>query len=161
MKDRLSLDGEKCPSCGQGILHAILRTEDFEVDLGDDSKVKVYVENVPIEQCDKCGEVLTGPAAATIRDEALCRAAGLLLPCEINALREKFGWSLQFMANFTGFPEEHISFWERGRRLQNRSEDRFLRALRESSPFREYFQGLLPPATMVHLPVLVSEQKAS
>ncbi len=159
--DRLSLDGEKCPSCGEGTLHTILRTEDFDFDLGDEGKVRVHAENVPLEKCDRCDELLSGPATAKIRDKARYDAAGLLLPPEIKAIRENLGWSQQYLANLTGFRIEHISLWERGRRLQNRSEDKVLRALRDNPPFREYLQGLLFAKSTPAQPALVSEQKAS
>ena len=83
MKSELSLDGVTCPTCGKGKLHAIVRTEELDFDLGNGEMVKVRAENVPVEKCDKCGEVLSGIAAAKVRDEALRRAAGLLTPAEI------------------------------------------------------------------------------
>jgi formylmethanofuran dehydrogenase subunit E len=71
--------GAKCPECAQGRLVAFTRTEDFDFDLRDET-VKVRAENVPVnkcDKCDKCGEVSSGSAAAMVRHEAVCRAAGL------------------------------------------------------------------------------------
>src|SRR5436305_1391141 len=101
MKDQRTLTGRKCPECGEGQLFTFTRDEDFDFDLGEEI-VKVHAENVPVEKCDKCGEEMSGPAAAKVRHEAICRAAGLLAPYEIKALRERFGWSQQHLADLTG-----------------------------------------------------------
>jgi putative zinc finger/helix-turn-helix YgiT family protein len=142
MKQELSPAGVKCPECGQGQLRTITRTEEFDFDLGDEI-VKVRAENVPVEKCDKCGEVMSGPAAARVRHEAICRAAGLLAPSEIKAIRDKFGWSQQYLADLTDFGLATISRWERGRLLQNRSNNKVLQAIRDCPPFREYLEELL------------------
>src|SRR5207237_5357933 len=76
--------------------------------------VKVRAENVPIQKCDKCGEVLSGPATASVRHEAVCRAAGLITPSEIKALRERFGWTQQQLADLTDFGIATVSRWEAG-----------------------------------------------
>ena len=41
-------------------------------------QVEVVAENVPVEVCPACGETYSGPVAWSIRDEAICRALGLL-----------------------------------------------------------------------------------
>jgi transcriptional regulator with XRE-family HTH domain len=84
--------------------------------------------------------IASGPAAAKVRHEAVCRAAGLLTPSEIKALRERFGWSQQDLAELTGMGIATISRWERGRLLQNRSNNKFLQALRDCQPLREYLE---------------------
>src|SRR5271163_3007672 len=76
----------KCPECGEGELLPLIRTEEFDFDLGV-MTVKVRAENVPVQECDKCGEVLSGPAAARVRQEAICRAAGLVTLSDVKALR--------------------------------------------------------------------------
>jgi putative zinc finger/helix-turn-helix YgiT family protein len=135
--------GIKCPECGQGQLISFTRTEEYDFDLGDDGMVKVRAENVPVEKCDTCGEVMSGPAAAKVRHEALCRATGLLTPSEIKALREQFGWSQQHLADLTDFGVATVSRWERGRLLQNRSNNKFLQAIRDCPAFREYLEEVL------------------
>jgi YgiT-type zinc finger domain-containing protein len=84
--------GTKCPECGKGQLIALTRTEEFDFDLGEE-KVKVRAESVPVQQCDRCGEVLSGLAAAKVRHEAVCRAAGLLTPTEYKSIREQLEWA--------------------------------------------------------------------
>jgi putative zinc finger/helix-turn-helix YgiT family protein len=144
MKEQLLPTGTKCPECGQGQLLAFSRTEEFDFDLGDET-VKVRAENVPVEKCDKCGAVMSGPAAARVRHEAVCRAAGLLTPSEIKAIREQFGWSQKELADLTGCGVATVSRWERGRLLQNRSSNKVLQAIRDCPPFREYLEELLAP----------------
>jgi putative zinc finger/helix-turn-helix YgiT family protein len=146
MKEQLNPIGTKCPECGQGQLLTRTRTEEFDFDFGDET-VKVRAENVPVEVCDKCGEVMSGPAAAKVRHEAVCRAAGLLAPSEIKAIRDNFGWSQQFLADLTDFGVATISRWERGRLLQNRSNNKVLQAIRDCAPFRDYLEGLLASKT--------------
>ncbi len=142
MKEQPSPTGTRCPECGQGQLLSLSRTEDFDFDLGDET-VNVHAENVPVQKCDKCGEVMSGPAAAKVRHEALCHAVGLLTPSEIRALRDNFGWSQQYLADLTDFGVATVSRWERGRLLQNRSADKVLQALRDCPAFREYLERLL------------------
>lgn len=142
MKEQPLSTGTQCPACGQGQLLSITRTEEFDFDLGDET-VKVHAENVPVKQCNKCGEVMTGPAAAQVQHEAICRAAGLLPPSEIKAIRDKFGWSQQYLADLTDFGVATVSRWERGRLLQNRSANKVLQAIRDCPPFREYLESLL------------------
>jgi putative zinc finger/helix-turn-helix YgiT family protein len=142
MKEQLVPTGTKCPECGEGQLFAFTRTEEFDFDLGDET-VKVRAENVPVEKCDKCGEVMSGPAAAKVRHEAVCRAAGLLSPSEIKGIRETFGWSQQHLADLMGCGVATVSRWERGRLLQNKSSNKFLQGIRDCPSVREYYEGLL------------------
>src|SRR5437763_56348 len=102
MNEQLLPTGIKCPECGQGQLVSFTRTEEFDFTLGDET-VKVRAENVPVKKCDHCGEVMTGPAAAKVQHEAICRALGLLTPSDIKAIREQFGWSQQYLADLTDF----------------------------------------------------------
>jgi putative zinc finger/helix-turn-helix YgiT family protein len=156
MKEQQSSMGTKCSECSQGQLLSYTRTEEFDFDLGDEV-VKVRAENVPVERCDKCGEVSSGPAAAKVRHEAICRAAGLLAPSEIKAIREQFGWSQQELADLTGCGVATVSRWERGRLLQNRSSNKVLQALRDCPPFREYLEELLAPKTRKPEPEPISD----
>lgn len=151
MKKQISPIGTKCPECFQGQLLPFTRTEEFDFDLGDEI-VKVRADNVPVEQCDKCGEVMSGPAAATVRHEAVCRAAGLLAPSEIKALLDKFNWSQQYLADLTGLGLATVSRCVRGRFLQNRSTNKILQAIRDCPPFREYLARLLVSKTTKQAP---------
>jgi putative zinc finger/helix-turn-helix YgiT family protein len=146
MKERPGSLAPKCPACGQGHLVGITRTEEFDFDLGDET-VKVRARNVPVEKCDRCGEVISGPGAAQVRHDAICHAAKLLTPAENKAIREQLGWSQQRLADLTGLGVATISRWERGRLLQNRSSNKILLALRDCPPFRKYLEALLTRKT--------------
>lgn len=142
-----SANGEfLCPECGRGQLRELTRTEEFDFDLGNEV-VKVRAERVPVKQCDNCGQVLKGPAAAAAQHEAICRTVGLLTPSEIKALRERFGWSQQYLADLTDFGIATVSRWERGRLLQNRSANKVLLAIRDCGPFRDYLERMAGPRT--------------
>jgi putative zinc finger/helix-turn-helix YgiT family protein len=136
--------GPKCPECERGHLVPFTRDEELDYDLGEET-IKVIAKNVPVERCDVCGMIASGPAAAKVRHEALCRAAGLLTPDEIKAIREKFGWSQQDLADLTDFGVATISRWERGRLLPNRSNSKVLQAIRDCPPFREYLESVTRP----------------
>ena len=136
----------KCPECERGYLAPFTRDEEFDFDLGEET-IKVFAKDVPVERCDTCGMVASGPAAAKVRHEAICRAAGLLTPSEIKGIREKFGWSQQHLADLTDFGVATVSRWERGRLLQNRSNNKVLQAIRDCPPFREYLEELLAAKT--------------
>jgi putative zinc finger/helix-turn-helix YgiT family protein len=153
MKAHLQQSETKCPECGKGQLVFLDRTEEFDFDLGDEM-VKVRAENVPVEKCDTCGQVISGPAAAKIRHEAICHAAGLLTPSEIKALRERFGWSQQRLADLAGFGLATVSRWERGRLLQNRSSNKVLQAIRDCAAFRVYLERSQASMTMKAVSVL-------
>jgi putative zinc finger/helix-turn-helix YgiT family protein len=141
----------KCPECGRGHLVPFTRDETLDFDLGEEI-IKVYAREVPVERCDSCGLIASGPAAAKVRHEALCRAAGLLTPAEIKAIRERFGWSQQHMADLTDLGVATISRWERGRLLQNRNNNTVLLAIRDCLAFREYLEGLLAKKTRKQTP---------
>jgi putative zinc finger/helix-turn-helix YgiT family protein len=123
----------RCPTCNAGWLRDKVITEHFEFEV--DGKTKTVVaENVPVSECDNatCGERLSGPEAARIRHEAICRTFGLLTPREIQAIRERLELSQERFAQLTGIGVATISRWERGRLLQNRAMDNYLRLVERS-----------------------------
>lgn len=136
----------KCPECDHGHLIPFTRDEELDFDLGEET-IKVAIKDVPVERCDVCGLIASGPPAAKVRHEAVCRATGLLTPTEIKAIRDTFGWSQQEFADLTGCGVATVSRWERGRLLQNRSSNKVLLAIRDCPPFREYLEGLLASKT--------------
>jgi putative zinc finger/helix-turn-helix YgiT family protein len=117
-----------CPVCGKGVLESRVITERFDYGDGEE-KVSVVAENVPVRVCTHCHETFSGPDAARIRHLAICRALGLLTPDEIRAIRERLGLSQVEFAKLTDIGEATISRWERGRLLQNKAMDRYLRLL--------------------------------
>src|SRR5690348_5753731 len=93
----------RCPTCNVGCLRNKVITERFEFEV--DGKTKsVVAENVPVSECDNaaCGERLSGPEAARIRHEAICRTFGMLTPREIQSIRERLDLSQERFAQLTG-----------------------------------------------------------
>ncbi len=129
--------GRQCPSCGHQPLEARRIRDEFEYG-PDGERITVIAEAVPVLVCPACGETLYGPEAAVVRHQAICRALGLLSPAEIKALRERLGPDQEDFARLTGIGVATLSRWERGRLLQTRALDRYLRLL-----------GALPQAAQV------------
>jgi len=138
-----------CPSCGHLSLEQRLVHERFEYG-GEDKTVWVEVENVPVEVCGHCGEPFSGPAAAAVRHDAICKTLGLLTPADIRALRERFAMTQEQFAVSTGIGVATISRWERGRWVQTRAHDRLLRTLDENRVLREVVEAVPAAKQILH-----------
>jgi putative zinc finger/helix-turn-helix YgiT family protein len=92
-------------------------------------RVKVVAENVPVEVCRRCKEVVYGSEAARVRYRAIIAALGYLGPEEIRAVRERLGLSQEAFARLTGIELDTVTRWERGRLIQSRAMDNYLRLL--------------------------------
>jgi putative zinc finger/helix-turn-helix YgiT family protein len=118
----------RCASCGEQALEAREIEDEFEYG-PEGERITVVAHAVPVLVCAKCGETLYGPEAARVRHRAICAALHLLSPEEIKALRERLGPSQEGFAELTGIGVATLSRWERGRLLQTRALDRYLRLL--------------------------------
>jgi DNA-binding transcriptional regulator YiaG len=118
----------RCPVCEEGFLHLRMIDERYNQDDGGQT-VTIETKNVPIEDCDSCGESFSGPIAIQIRHEALGRALGLLNPAEIIAIRESHQSTPAEFAKKLGVSEQTLTLWEKGRAWQDRIADNFLRVL--------------------------------
>jgi putative zinc finger/helix-turn-helix YgiT family protein len=118
----------RCPACGRGLLKPRLISEVFEYEENADV-VQVRTQNVPIEDCDVCGESFSGPDAARIRHEAIGHALGLLPPQEVRAIRERLGQTIDQFARLIGVKIDRLSQWENGMVWQDRTADRLMRLL--------------------------------
>src|SRR5262249_28623596 len=103
-------------------------TDTFEYQC-DEGMVQVTADGVPISECTACGETYFGPEAGRIRHNAICRALKLLTPDQIKSIRERFQMTQRDFEKHTGIGEATVSRWERGRLLQSRAHDNFLRLL--------------------------------
>jgi putative zinc finger/helix-turn-helix YgiT family protein len=115
----------------------------------DDERITVVAEAVPVLACPECGEVLYGPEAAKVRHQAICRTLGLLSPAEIKALRERLGPDQEDFARLTGIGVATLSRWERGRLLQTRALDRYLRLLDALPQAAWFLRNLQKPVASV------------
>lgn len=118
----------RCPVCGQAELQERVRHERWQEE-GNQGTVDVEAANVPVEGCPACGEVFSGPAAWRIKDEARCKALGLLTAAELRAVRERLRLTTAEFAHLTGIAENTLTRWEDGRLLPDRAMDRFVRLL--------------------------------
>lgn len=118
----------QCPSCGHRPLVARCIRDAFAYG-PEDERITIVAEAVPVLACPACGETLYGADAARTRHDAICHALGLLSPTEIRVLRERLGLDQAGFARLTGIAVATFSRWERGRLLQTRAMDRYLRLL--------------------------------
>jgi putative zinc finger/helix-turn-helix YgiT family protein len=131
-----------CPACHEGWLKFITVTERIFHE-EDGVRLPVIIKNVPLEKCTNCGETFRGPEAARLHHEAVCRTFGFLSPREITDLREKsLRLTQEEFAQLTGIGLATISRWERGRLIQNRAMDRYLRLLRDNPPSVRFLKAL-------------------
>jgi putative zinc finger/helix-turn-helix YgiT family protein len=114
----------------------------FEYQGDEEAPITVEVPDLPVEVCDQCGEQYVGPTAASAQHRAVCRALGLLTPEEILSIRTRFGPNQAAFAALTGIGVATISRWERGRLLQNRAMDRYLRLFRANPGIYELLKSL-------------------
>jgi putative zinc finger/helix-turn-helix YgiT family protein len=133
----------RCPTCNAGWLRDKVITDRFEYEV-DGKTQTVVAENVPVRECDnaECQERLSGPEAGRIRHEAICRTFRLLTPREIQAGRERLEMSQERLADSTGIGVATIGRWERGRLLQNRAMDNFLRVFFAFPEVRAVLRGV-------------------
>ena len=102
-----------------------------EFDYGpDDDRVKIVIEAVQVLACAACGEIFYGPEAEHAQQLGIRKAYHLLLPEEIKAVREQLGKTQEEFAELTGIGVATLSRWERGRLIQTRTLDNYLRILR-------------------------------
>ncbi|HKI32379.1 MAG TPA: type II TA system antitoxin MqsA family protein [Gemmataceae bacterium] len=134
----------RCPVCGRAEVEPRTRTERFTYEDGP-RVVEVVAENVPVEVCPACGETYSGPAAWSIRDEAICRALGLLTPSQLRELRTGLRLSLAELAGLVGLEERTLAEWESGRAIPNRTADRLLRLLAAQPETIRFLSGLPAP----------------
>jgi putative zinc finger/helix-turn-helix YgiT family protein len=142
----------RCPACGEGQLRRKTVTKTFEHEV-DGRWLPVTVARLPVEECTKCKEQFSGPDAAKLHHEAICKAFGFLTPAEISALRQDvLGLTQEEFARLTGIGLATISRWERGRLVQNRAMDTYLRLL-QANPANIRLLRSLPPFADTAAPV--------
>ena len=123
-----------CEMCGTPGLTTELVRDPFIYGAGPEAVE--LIADVPVHSCSRCAVSFTGEAAEAARHEAVCRHLGVLTPDEIRAIRDRYGLSRAALARLTGLGEATLGRWERREVIQNVSNDRFLRLLREPDVFR-------------------------
>jgi HTH-type transcriptional regulator / antitoxin MqsA len=133
--------GRRCPVCERGILKLRLLSEEFEYTENGDT-ILVRTQDVPVEDCDVCGESFSGPKAARIRHWAIGHALRLLPAHEIRTIRERLGQSLDQFAKLIGITTERLAQWEDGTLWQDRTADRLLRLIALSHENAKHLESL-------------------
>src|SRR5271155_1660255 len=99
----------------------------------DGRKYALTVADVPVLQCQNCGEIYLDVSANERLSDALRAAAGLLSPTEIREKREGLGLTQKQLASLLRIPEFTLSRWEAGAQIQQGSMDAFLRVIFQSA----------------------------
>jgi putative zinc finger/helix-turn-helix YgiT family protein len=120
----LKLQRQTCPECGQKEIRTRFETEEFPYGEGRGSVI-LKVE-VPIRQCRSCGIEFTDTAADEIRDAAIRRHLGLLLPEQIRQIRKNCRASRKEFSSVTRIGEASLARWETGQLIQSGALDHFL-----------------------------------
>ena len=116
------------PACSHRTLEPRIIRDEF--DYGpDDDRVKIVIEAVQVLVCASCGEIFYGPEAEHAHHLAICKAYHLMIPDEIKGVREDIGKTQEEFAALTGIGVATLSRWEKGRLIQTRAHDNYLRIL--------------------------------
>ena len=113
-------------SCGGATTEITVREQ---IPFGSDG-VMIEVD-VPAISCGDCGRIRADRRADAVRHAAVCEHQGLLTPERIKAIRKDRGMSRQEFSEAYCIPPASMERWENGKLLQNRSMDKFLRAIED------------------------------
>lgn len=117
-----------CPTCGRSTLESRFIHEEFDYGPEEDC-VRVMAEAVPVLACPACDEIFYGPEAEREHDRAIRDVLGLLTPEQIRKIRERLGMSQAEFSRLSGIGVATLSRLEKGRLIQSRSLDNYLRLL--------------------------------
>ena len=129
-----AVEGIECADCGAETVRVWCNTK-FRYALGKDA-VELPVR-LPYWHCKKCGSGCIDGYGAMLKDEAVFRHLGRLLPRKIRDLRYRFKMSCDEFAEIFDVEEELITKWECGLDVPSPGQESLLRQLlkdeRESS----------------------------
>ena len=115
-----------CAECGNTEATS-WHTHTFQYGLG--ASAANLTVRLPVRRCDYCDFDYLDHEGERIMHEAVCRHLGVLTPSEIRGIRERHGMSRAAFAKVTGIGEASLSRWEKGIKVQNPANDRYLRLL--------------------------------
>ncbi len=104
----------------------------------------IYLKNIEIKKCHKCGEELTSiPNIEGLHNliaTTIAHKKYKLLPEEIRFLRTHLGFSSKDFAQFIGVTPETVTRWEKGSVNMKDPIEKLLRVLiiAKAGPFRNY-----------------------
>jgi len=119
---------KKCSTCRERAV--ALTTVPYSVQIDHDGrKYTVTIPDLVVPRCGKCGAIVLDEEANRQISAAFRKEAGLLSPEEIRQHRTALGLTQQALADLLGVAVYTLSRWETGAQIQQRSLDRFLRAV--------------------------------
>ena len=102
----------------------------------DGRSYDLVLDHLDVLRCENCGAIVLDESANTRISDALRRAAGLLLPAEINAARNALGLTQKQLAAQLRIAESTLCHWETGAQIQQRAMDGLLRVFFQSAEAR-------------------------
>lgn len=114
-----------CFECDAGQMRPIF--EDYMIELK--SLGTVTIPQVPMQQCDCCGDTLIDGDGSAYIDDYVDRATNALRPAELQHFLEKYNLTQKEAAQITGYGEKNISRWLSGRARATASVSNFFRTL--------------------------------
>jgi putative zinc finger/helix-turn-helix YgiT family protein len=118
----------KCGKCRQRTVELATVPYTTQID-HDGRKYTVTIPDLVIPRCGNCGTIVLDEEANRRISAAFRSQAGLLPPEQIRRHRTALGLTQQALADLLGVAVATLSRWETGAQIQQRSLDRFLRAV--------------------------------
>ena len=115
-----------CAECGS-VVTTSWHSHSFQC--GSGAAAVDLTVRLPVRRCNHCDFDYLDNEGERIMHEAVCRHLGVLTPREIRSIRERHGVSRAAFAKVTGIGEASLSRWEKGIKIQNPANDRYLRLL--------------------------------
>lgn len=143
----------KCEKCRQRAVALARMSYTTQMD-HDGRKYTVAIPDLLVPQCGNCGTIVLDEEANCRISAAFRQEAGLLSPEQIRRHRTALGLTQQALADLLGVAVFTLSRWETGAQIQQRSLDRFLRAVFGIPELRK----ALAENQVLHLPELPADQ---
>jgi putative zinc finger/helix-turn-helix YgiT family protein len=116
----------KCRKCREVSVRPVI--VDYAGNMEYDGRnYQVTVSQLEVLECATCHSRIVPDDSWVRFDEEFRKQAGLLLPAEIKNNRKQLKLKQRELAGLLGIAVETLSRWEKGRQIQQRSLDRFMR----------------------------------
>ena len=113
-----------CVLCGSK--EVVTKKEEISFPVSNRGKEETLSIDIPVHQCKECDFEFTGPDAAKLQHDAVCRFLNVMTPSEVREIRKKTGLTQSKFAEITGIGIASINRWEKGGVIQNPAMDSFL-----------------------------------
>jgi putative zinc finger/helix-turn-helix YgiT family protein len=130
----------KCGHCRQRAVTLTAVPYSTQID-HDGRKYAVTIPDLVVPRCAHCGTISLDDEANRQISAAFRQQARLLSPAQIRAQRVGLGLTQQALADLLGVAVFTLSRWETGAQIQQRSLDRFLRAVFKLPELRQALQS--------------------